>query len=269
MSPKKSRWNREKIAAEIKQLANKGVRLTVKNVSREHSALYSAALRYYRSWGDAVKAAGIDYDSIKKESRREAVKKITKWDRTRVMEEVKKVPFDKLWYVYKNNVALHSAARREFGSWRKALEAAGYDYDEVNKAAGTRYTSWTREKIIKMIRELPPDRLSYGNMTKENLLLYSAAYRRFGNWQNALRAAGLPEELVKKSFKNRKWTPERIIEEIQKRYRSGGKLASGYMQRHDPSLFSAAFRRFGSWGEAIDAAGIEYKSILRNKAHTR
>jgi len=269
MSPKKSRWNREKIAAEIKHLADKGVRLTVKNVSRQHSALYSAALRYYKSWGDAVKSAGIDYDAIKRESRREAVSKITKWDRTRVLAEIKTVPFEQLWYVYKNNVALHSAARREFGSWRKALEAAGYDYDEVNKAAGTRYTSWTREKIINMIRDLPPDRLSYGNMTKENLLLYSAAYRRFGNWQNALRAAGLPEDLIKKSFKNRKWTPDRIIEEIKKRHSAGGKLASGYMQRHNPSLFSAAFRRFGSWGEAIIAAGIDYKTILRNKAHTR
>jgi lambda repressor-like predicted transcriptional regulator len=269
MSPKKSRWDREKIAAEIKQLGDKGARLTVKNVSRKHSALYSAALRYYKSWGDAVKAAAIDYDAIKKESRREAVKKITKWNRARVLEEIKGVPVAKLWYIYKNNVALHSAARREFGSWRKALEAAGYDYDDVNRAAGTRYTSWTREKIIKMIRELPPDRLSYGNMTKENLLLYSAAYRRFGNWQNALRAAGLPEDLIKKSFKNRKWTPERIIDEIKKRHGTGGKLASGYMQRHDPSLFSAAFRRFGSWGEAIIAAGLDYRTILRNKAHTR
>ncbi len=269
MSPKKSHWSREKIAAGIKELADQGVRLTVKNVSRKHSALYSAALRYYRSWGDAVNAAGVDYAAIKQQSRREAVKKITKWNKARVLAEIKKVAFAKLWFVYKDNIALHSAARREFGSWRKALEAAGHDYDDVNKAAGTRYTSWTRDKIIKMIRALPADRLSYGNMTKENLLLYSAAYRRFGNWSNALRAAGISEELIAASFKNRKWTPERIVAEIRERYRTGGKLASGYMQRHEPSLFSAAFRRFGSWGEAVAAAGIEYKTILRNKAHTR
>lgn len=269
MSPKKSRWTRERITAGIKELAAEGTKLTVKNVSRKHSALYSAALRYYRSWGDAVKSAGVDYDAIKNQSRREAVKKITKWNRQRVLAEIKSISVDRLWFVYKENIALHSAARREFGSWRKALEAAEYDYDEVNKAAGTRYTSWTRDKIIKMIRELPLDRLSYGNMTKDNLLLYSAAYRRFGNWQNALRAAGIPEDIINKSFKNRKWTPDRIISEIRERYRRGEKLASGYMQRHDPSLFSAAFRRFGSWGEAVTAAGLDYKTILRNKNHTR
>ncbi len=269
MSPKKSRWDRARVTAGIKDLAAKNVRLTVKNVSRKYSALYSAALRYFDGWGPAVKAAGIDYDAIKRRSRREAVKKITKWDRARVLEEIKNTPFDKLWYVYKNNIALHSAARREYGSWRKALEAAGYDYDEVNKAAGTRYTSWTLEKIVRMVRELAPDHLSYGSMANENLLLYSAAYRRFGSWQNALRAAGLSEEVIAQSFKNRKWTPDRILEEIRERYEQGGKLASGYMQRHEPSLFSAAFRRFGSWGEAIAAAGIDYKTILRNKAHTR
>jgi hypothetical protein len=269
MSPKKSRWTCDRITAGVKDLADQGVRLTVKNVSRRHSALYSAALRYFRSWGEAVAAAGVDYNAIKKQSRREAVRKITKWNRPRVLAEIKEAPFNRLWFVYKENIALHSAARREFGSWRKALEAAGYDYDKVNRAAGTRYTSWTREKIIRMVRELNADRLSYGNMTKGNLLLYSAAYRRFGNWQNALRAAGIAEDLITDSFKNRKWTPEHILAAINERYRAGGKLASGYMQRHEPSLFSAAFRRFGSWGEAIAAAGLDYKTILRNKAHTR
>lgn len=269
MSPKKSRWTCEKITAGIKELSDQGVRLTVKNVSRRYSALYSATLRYFRSWGEAVTAAGVDYDAIKRQSRREAVKKITKWNRARVLTEIKEIPVDRLWFVYKENIALHSAARREFGSWRKALEAAGYDYDEVNDAAGTRYTSWTRHKIIRMIRALNPERLSYGNMTKENLLLYSAAYRRFGNWQNALRAAGIADELITQSFKNRKWTPDRIMSEIRERYKNGGKLASGYMQRHEPSLFSAAFRRFGSWGEAVAAAGLDYKTIIRNKAHTR
>lgn len=243
--------------------------MKVKEVSRRHSTLYSAAIRYFRNWGDAVYAAGINYAAIKEQSKREAVKKITKWNKARVLAEIKKIPREKLWFVYRDNIALHSAARREFGSWRKAIEAAGYDYDEINKAAGTRYTTWTREKVIKMIRELPPEKLSYARMTKENILLYSAAYRRFGNWSNALRAAGVPEEVIAASFKNRKWTPEKIIAAIRERYTNGGKMASGYMQRHEPSLFSAAFRRFGSWAEALAAAGIDYKEIIRNKAHTR
>jgi len=125
MANPKNRWTREKIAAGIKELNDQGVRLTVKNVSRRHSVLYSAALRYFGSWGDAVYAAGINYGEIKSQSRLEAVKKITKWNRARVLAEIKKVPFNRLWFVYKDNIALHSAARREFGSWRQALEAAG------------------------------------------------------------------------------------------------------------------------------------------------
>jgi hypothetical protein len=254
----KTKWSNAKIIEEIKKLDEAGEPLTVKHTSKNYSALYSAALRYFH----------IDYGAIRRASRREAIRKITKWNKKRVIQEIKKIPKKDLWFIYKTNVALHSAARREFGSWKKAVEAAGYDYEEINELADTTYTSWTKERIVRMIRELPPERLSYRNMTKEYLLLYSAAYRKFGNWANALRVAGIDEEIIGKCFKNKKWTSEAILKEIRERYRQGKKLSSGYMQKHYPSLFSAAYRRFGSWGEAIDASGLDYRTIIRNKAHT-
>lgn len=264
----KTKWSNERIVEEIKKLDAAGEPLTVKHTSKNHSALYSAALRYFRGWAEAVEAAGIDYGVIRRASRREAISKITKWNKKRVIEEIKKIPKKDLWFIYKTNVALHSAARREFGSWKKAVEAAGYDYEEINELADTSYTSWSKERIVRIIRELPPELLSYRNMTKEHLLLYSAAYRKFGNWANALRVAGIDDEIIKKCFKNKKWSSEAILKEIRERYRQGEKLSSGYMQKHFPSLFSAAYRRFGSWGEAIDASGLDYRTIIRNKAHT-
>lgn len=263
-----SRWSESKIINEIRRLHEEGIPLTVQHISRAYSSLYSAALRYFKGWNHAVIAAGIDYITILSASRRVAADKITKWDRESVVEAVRKIPPEDLWFVYKTDIALHSAARREFGTWRRAVEAAGYSYEYINEIAPTKYTTWSKEKIIRMIRTLTLEQLTYGRMTKDNLLLYSAAYRKFGNWSNALRAAGFDEETIMACFSNRKWTADRLVVTIRRMYEEGKRLGSGYMQKHEPSLFSAAFRRFGSWGNAVEAAGIDYNTICRNKNHT-
>jgi hypothetical protein len=43
-----------------------------------------------------------------------------------VLEEVRKAESPNLLTTYRDRLALYSAARREFGSWKQALEAAGY-----------------------------------------------------------------------------------------------------------------------------------------------
>jgi len=47
------------------------------------------------------------------------------------------------------SVSLYMAGRRLFGSWKKAVEAGGFDYDAV---LGVR--QWDRKKVIARIREL-------------------------------------------------------------------------------------------------------------------
>jgi hypothetical protein len=260
------KWGKDKVMAQIKEIDRKKEPLTVKYVSKNHTALYSAALRYFGHWMDAVNAAGIDYNTIRRQSRQEAIAKITKWDKNRILREIKSIPKEKLWFVYKTHQALHSAARREYGTWRNAVEAAGYDYDEINQLANTNYTPWTEDKIIRIIRQIPQERLGYGFITKNNILLYSAAYRRFGNWANALKAAGIDPKIIESCRSDKRWDKKKIIEEIGKLHSQGSNLSSGYMQRHHSGLFSAAYRRFGGWGKAIEAAGLDYTKVMRIKS---
>ena len=54
-----------------------------------------------------------------------------KWNKPRVIDEILKL--DKLHstYVKTTNNALWKAAVRYFDSWGKAVEAAGFDYDDI------------------------------------------------------------------------------------------------------------------------------------------
>ncbi len=49
----------------------------------------------------------------------------------------------------RDHLNLVRAAAWHYGTWRLAVEAAGVDYEKLS-----RYTRWSRERIIERIREL-------------------------------------------------------------------------------------------------------------------
>jgi len=124
----KQKWSKEKIVETIKDLKKQNIDISASNISRNHIPLFTAACsrRYFSSWANAVKAAGIDYNQILEAGKIRRRKKLTKWSKEQVLEEVRKAESQNLLTTYRNRLALYSAARREFGSWKQALEAAGY-----------------------------------------------------------------------------------------------------------------------------------------------
>ena len=125
---KKRKWSKKKIVQEIKRLKRSGVDLSASAMSSSHIALFSAAssANYFKSWRAAVKAAGINYDRILDKGKKSRKEKLTLWDAKRVLAEIKKSSPQTLLKIYRTNLALYSAGRREFGSWERALKAAGF-----------------------------------------------------------------------------------------------------------------------------------------------
>lgn len=74
------------------------------------------------------------------------------------------------------------AARKLFGSWDRALEAAGLEPARVRARA-----VWTPEMILESIRALPFEVLQ--SRDTKNGSLGQAARRAFGSWDEALRRA--------------------------------------------------------------------------------
>jgi len=188
----KRKWTAEKLVATIRHLHEQGVDLSPTGIRRTHGSLFSSARSrsHFGCWRRAIEMADLDYDKIK---RGEQV-----WSPKRIVQGIREAyerGEDLLSVAFKNrNKKLYSAAcaKRYFGSWRKALIAAGLDYDKMR-----RDHFWSQERIVRKIRELyaAGQSLSWSSIDRVCPSLYRAARRKenFGSWRAALKAAGLED----------------------------------------------------------------------------
>jgi hypothetical protein len=108
--------------------------------------------------------------------------------------------------------ALHDAARRNLGSWDKALNKAGINVAEIKEKP-----FWTRTKIVSAIHALKKNGVPLNckeishdqSVTTKKIIeqrigkgrtgksLFGAAYRFFGSWDRALAEAGISVSSVR------------------------------------------------------------------------
>jgi len=122
-------WTDEIILETIRALHQAGVDLSPASIRRSHPALFAAARSrsHFGSWRAAGEAAGLDYNSIKRRSGPRTPEEVA-----RAIREAFERGEDLLSGDFKRRYkSLYLAARskRCFGSWRKAIEAAGLDYE--------------------------------------------------------------------------------------------------------------------------------------------
>lgn len=143
---------------------------------------------------------------------------------------------------------------RLFGSFGKALKAAGFKPNRINAEkgdaiAGLKFLAWALGKT--------PTEYDVRNACGEGRICSPNALRRlFGSYNEALKIAGLEFNLVHR--------PERdiLIEQLQIEAKRLGwtpsavdvKAACKEKRMASPKVF---VRTFGSWDEALEAAGLE------------
>lgn len=123
------KWSRKRIVERIRELHAQGHDLSWRSVSMHlDPALAAAALRPngFFSWRAAIKAAGLDIGDIARYER---------WSRARIVSEIQSLQREARPLSSKaaqiGNPSLFCAARRRFGSWDCALEAAGLDASAI------------------------------------------------------------------------------------------------------------------------------------------
>lgn len=144
-----------------------------------------------------------------------------------------------------------------FGTWNEGLRLAGCE---------TRGRTWSQEEIIAAFQDWARSRggrpPAYGDWRKAGTDHpgVTVVADRFGSWRQALIAANLVP-------RHRSWTKESAVSEIRRWSRSrGGAVPSSTRIYSGIPPYSVVRRLFGSWGAAIDAAGLEPHSRRWSKA---
>jgi hypothetical protein len=184
------------------------------------------------------------------------------WNKDHVVAELQRLHrrnYD-LSFTAQRSGALWRAAYRHFGSYRKAVEAAGLDYASLARKRGR----WDRGTIIQNLRHLfrQGRNISSRGLRRSHTSLHAAAIHWFGSYRQAIEAAKLPWAKVTRRSPNY-WNRAAIVAQIRERYRHGQPIHHAAMDREQPHVVVAAYRYFGHYGPAVDAAGLKYKERVR------
>jgi hypothetical protein len=192
-----------------------------------------------------------------------------KWSREKIIEEIERLQREghslstrSMAELGFSGMVTTSYKPEYFGSWRKAIETAGFNPREVC----LRKRKWTREAILQAIRDLHArgEDLSHSAAKRHHQYLVVVAInsRFFGSWRAAVEAAGVSYEEVSK---HEYWSCGRIIDRIRELHAAGESLSHEEAKRHHGALVSAASspRYFGGWGAAVTAAGLDYNAIRK------
>ncbi|PQV65080.1 hypothetical protein B1R32_10287 [Abditibacterium utsteinense] len=191
-----------------------------------------------------------------------------RWNRKTILDEIRELHRrgDELNFsaAEENHLNLVRAASWHYGTWKGAVELAGFDYEAVSK-----YRRWSRERVLQAIRDhyAAGHDLSWRSIsTAIDPPLAAAALRPgvgFETWREAVTAAGISHDEV---ARYRHWTPDRVIEEIAAIAQKNQPLSSKIVQGNNQPLYCAARRRFKSWNSALEAAGIDPQTVRLRRA---
>ncbi|ACM58521.1 conserved hypothetical protein [Halorubrum lacusprofundi ATCC 49239] len=243
----RSNWSKgphvsdEELLDDLRALADELGRSPTSRDMREHGS-HSARTytRRFGSWADAVDEAGIDLPT---ETTTDASNQIPTADLIadlqRLGEELDRRP--KTTDVSEHGAHGLATYQRRFGSWREALEAAGFDPyadrpSDDDLLADLHRLHEEREKVPSLL-----------DVEDDGAYSGTAYQGRFGSWSAALDAAGFDPD--------RGPTDDELLAELRRlRDELDKRPSMRDMTEHGAYGCTTYQRRFGSWSEATAAA---------------
>ena len=239
--------SREDVIRRIVDRDNRKLGLTEEIVRQEDAVLFGSACEEFGTWDTALRYAGVNVQRVARERRSSA---------EAVTHQICRLCYDARVlegkHIRRFRPLLHKAALKHFGSWEQAMKAAGIRPENVFRYAKDQQPS--KEEITAMLLYRQQQGLSLRrvDMVRENYALVKATKSMFGSWTRTLIEAGILEDCA--VSRNIKWTRDRVIREIQMLHEPADGRPIG--KTRNVALTAAARRQFGTWRNALLAAGI-------------
>lgn len=242
---------REDVIRQIIERERQKQELDDETVSEHVPDLYAAGLLHFGTWETALRYCGIN-------PRRTMVH--SDYSMSDVLRRLRRL------CLYGNRLSarqnmlrnrnLYDAARRHFGSWRRALIAIGLNLEFAGR--WPKRKSQNTEYILNAIRARHEQGLSlvWSLVCFENRGLAQAAKAAFGSWRQALENAGF------QSKRPTRWNRGRIVAELRLRHHAGKSVSHAAILNESGALAYAIRRYFGNWSEAIEEAGLSDPSAI-------
>ena len=243
------RWTREGVLKAIRALPRP---LRGHDVRQVDAGLGYGAARLFGTWNKACQAAGVALPPPWP---------AWIWPRERVIAELRRrttpgqpltldaLKRGHLW-------GLISATHREFGTWRKALDAAGVPYRDRRSDP----RRWTREAVLAALRsQADSHRVVHWSRIRRNLGgIERSATKLFGSLKTALREAGC-------NPRQRLHTREELLTLLKRLRKTHGYVSTGLLRRVRRPGFdhprSALQRIFGGIDRAKAAIGATENAL--------
>jgi len=239
------------LQAEAKRLGRVPMALDIIDSSKAGRTASTATFRtFFGSWENSLKAAGLAVHRVRRDKAAliaQLKKEAKRLGRPPNMSDIELLSKE-------GKMAKLGTFLGEFGSWTKALVAAGLRINAVQR--------YPKDVLIAQLKAeaersgLTPTMPHVDAMSKQGKMASSASFvGAFGSWGNALAAIGLESNV-------KRYTPDILIAQLKKeakRLRRSpnakdiGK-ASAAGRTASPSKFAHAF---GSHNRALEAAGLK------------
>lgn len=249
-------WDRQRVLEAFQQRLSAGKSLTYSIVEEEFPGLASAAPKYFGTYRAAIEAMGIDY---------EGEVKIARWRNTpalrrEILTEVRRLAalpeYD--WNEVETfRKKYRPAIQPFFRSWHGLAAEAGIP---VERIMHNRYQLLDRATVLESLRQRHQAGLSVRSidLARDDCKLSFSVLKHFGKLSDALREAGISD--LPRSRPSRYEDDQAILDANMRRKAEqkpldGTSLLQGELRDH--AMFLKARQFFGSWKEAIIAAGME------------
>jgi hypothetical protein len=221
----------------VKKVYEKDGKIFAGYLQDKYGHLYEQGVWIFGNWDKSLFAAGFDPKKMRMRSL---------WSKEKIIGEIRHIQDENLplyaKYVMNNHAEVFSSARREFGTWAKALVAAG-----VTKKPRRKKLYRGRLSLLNALSDALDQ--SIASNIPQALKLEASHY--FGNLENAIAA------LKQQRDRLPGWNRRKIKTAISRMHSSNESLSYARARREAPALVSAAEAHFGSWGKALYAVGID------------